>query len=234
MIRPNLSIQPLVYPPLGNSTMTRWFLGGIHPCRKGFTLVEMLLVIMLFGMTLSVLVVGLRSGVQAWKTVKTHQEAQAPLERALNIMRDDFLNLLAPSEDRVAFKEEMTENGLETIHLSRCGGRLEQRAGVGCPWLSVNYEVRNSEDTDEPELVRITIPYAGAKPFDEEENVEVMLPGIKEVTYSYLTRGGQPADSWSDTQSVPQAVVVTIERDKGGTIQETFIVPLGFFSGESQ
>lgn len=199
---------------------------------SGFTMIEMLLTLTLFGLVMGTLVMGLRAGARSWKTVRLHQEKAAALESAFKVLTTDLRSLGVFGEDSPSIVETATEGGAERLALTCLGSRREQRAGTGHVWREVLYEVREGE-SGEGEFVRATVPYAGASPLAGREGEGVILDGLETVRFDYLDGSGSEEETWEDSDNSPGAVTVTFEFSSGGSVQKTVWLPLGSLQPEA-
>ena len=191
----------------------------------GFTLIEMLLTLTLFGLVMGILVMGLRVGARSWRTVRLHQEKAATLGSAFRVLTTDLRSLGVVGEDTPALVETATESGGECLTLTCLGVRREQRAGTGDVWRKVVYEVCEG-DSGEGELVRTTVPYAGSSPLVGREGEGAILSGLDAIRFDYLDGSGAEEKTW-DSENVPGAITVTLDFSSGGSVQKTVWLPLG-------
>jgi len=192
-----------------------------------FTLIEMLLSLTMFGLVMSTLLMGLRGAIVSWKSVQTHQSRTAQVEWVLEAFSQDLRNLAVVSEDNPVLEQTRGANGMEVLALTRLGPRFEQRAGTGCVWSQVRYEMQEAEDSDAMDLVRKTVPFAGRSPLVGMESEEPFLKGVKTLRFSFLDGSGNEVETWSSTRSAPGGVGLFAELSTGEVLRWTVWIPVG-------
>lgn len=192
----------------------------------GFTMVELLLTLTLFAMAMSALVVGLRSGVNGWRTVRIHQTRKASIDRAFKIFGNDFRYLAIVSEEEPLLTETALDEHHEELSFTTLGLRRLQKVGRGAVWARIEYRVRASDDTDSLDFVRVSTPYVASLPMGGDPHEERLLQGVKAISFDYyLNDSTQP--TWEDTERLPGGVNITIELDSGGKASKTVWIPCG-------
>lgn len=180
-----------------------------HRAIRGFTLIEMLVTLTLYSIVMSVLLVGLQSGIRGWRTLARHQAQNAELEKAMERLRTDFRHLYFASEELPALLEAESTVTADALSLTVLGPRLPQRAGRGAVWYRVDYTVRAAGEGAAPALFRRAVPCVTAVPNEAAATEELLLSDARGFSVSYATPDGN-RDVWTDPKHLPTGVTVTV------------------------
>lgn len=197
--------------------------------RGGFTLVEMLVTLAIFSLALSSLVVGLQSGIRAWRTVQTHQSREAAETQALERMRRDFRRLAVVSQEEPALRETREGSALRVVEITALGSRRQQRAGEGAVWSKVSYALEKGEE-DLLRLVRTEVPYVAGKPMMGVRSEETLVEGLIGWRLQYSGPDGR-TESWESEKALPRSVEITLEPPGRRCIRASVWVPCGAWGG---
>lgn len=192
----------------------------------GFTMIEMLVTLTIFGFVLSSLVIGLRTGIVAWRNVRLHQTSQSSLERAFEILHSDIDAVGFVHPKSVPIEETVDEAGSEELALTVFGAGSALTGDAAYDWATVRYTV-DSDST----LIRTISPMVGPSNLDGGEADEHLLDGVRSIGFDYFTaRGSVPV--WEDRDSLPAAVEVTLDFQAGPSTRRIFPVSVGFLQTE--
>lgn len=187
-----------------------------HSVRRGFTLLEVMIALVLLSLLLSVLFAGLRLGAQSWDAGQTRVGDAADRAQVLAFL-DRQLTRAEPlfwqhpqGETQLAFEgRRETVAWVATLPAHRGGGglallSLEVGRLEGQPSLVLGHQLFHP-DTLDPGT------------FEEQE---VLLEGVTEITIEYF--GPEEGDnrlSWSDTwldrSELPRLIRLRIEGERG-------------------
>ncbi len=194
---------------------------------RGFTLIEMMVTFALFGLVMSVLVVGLRTGANSWRSVCRHQAALAQREWALATLSRDVRGMSRVQKDKPPLKEVLRDAGDEMLTLTTLCGRATQRAGIGSVWCEVTYALQEDQENSGQRLVRREQPYVAKTPLADETRETVLLENVHELRFDYLDANGNSVPTWDDNTRLPVAIVVTLAPGDSPIIQRCLFAPCG-------
>jgi prepilin-type N-terminal cleavage/methylation domain-containing protein len=196
----------------------------------GFTLIEMLVTLTLYGVVMSVLLVGLQSGIRGWKVLARHQSQNAELAKTVDLLQGDLRRLCILSKDDPALLEGDSGTSAESLTLTVLDSRLRQSAARGAVWYRVEYSVRAPKEGAKPALVRRCVPGVSAAPIDAATTEEVLLSDVRRFTVNYSTSDGVQ-DAWDDPKSLPKAVNVSLAIEGRRPITFATAIPCGLYGG---
>lgn len=195
--------------------------------KSGFTMIEMLVTLTIFGIVLSSLVVGLRTGILTWRSIRSSQAEHASSEQAFDHMRADFEALSFISEDILPLVESAEEFGGERLMLTVLSDRNAQRVGAGSSWAEVEYRVAEDEESDSVHLMREVRPKVGPSAVTGSEASTTLLAGVDSIEFSYL-RGQETLPVWEEEDTVPAGIEIVIHMSSGQRLRRVFPVPTGY------
>ncbi len=210
------------------------------PCRKAFTLLEMLISATLGAFIALVALSGLRSVTAARSAIDKHSETVDELRIAAEQLRTDLSNV-RPFGNAIRFEGLIDQTGaVPTPRIifrtfSRSKARLDQPE-------SELYEVEYfiTEDQQARTLMRRVCPIVG---LDSQTATEVTDGGILEVVAGSIVAfdvryfdSGNWTDQWSsENMRPPQLVLVNLAVGQAGTVKQKIYsrqVAVGFKQGE--
>jgi general secretion pathway protein J len=158
---------------------------GAHPAQAGFTLLEVLVVLVVFGFLLLALTQGVRTGLALRRAQANHLAATADLDSTMRVLRNILTGLpIVPSGDRLL----VTASGVglkgEANRLSFVG---DLPRGLGTTRLA-DMTLYVSED----QLILSWTPHLHARPLGEPPvpTRTALLAGVKQLQLGYW---GSPA-----------------------------------------
>lgn len=181
---------------------------------RGFTLLELLVAITLFGLIALMLLAGLRFGTRAWEAGVAGAEQAAEVQLAQSFLRRELSQARAP-DGRQGPEGPAFEGTREAVHFI---APLPDHVGVsGLYRLSVYV----AGEPGEKRLMaswRLVRRDEDAEPTEAESGETLLLERIADAEFSYLGREeGAPRDwqdSWQDEEGLPALVRVRVEFDE--------------------
>ncbi len=179
---------------------------------RGFTLLELLVAITLFGLIAVMLLAGLRFGTRAWEAGVASADRAAEIHLAQSFLRRE-LSQARGADRRQGQEEPAFEGTREAVHFI---APLPDHVGVsGLYRLSVYV----AGEPGEKRLVtswRMMRTDAEAEATEAEAGETVLLDRIEDAEFSYLGREDEDApshwqDSWQDEEGLPALVRIRIE-----------------------
>jgi general secretion pathway protein J len=192
---------------------------------RGFTLVEMLIALAIFGMLSAAGVALLSVSVKAQETASAHLDRLAELRKAGALLASD----LGQAAGRVSRDEEGrphpafyggsgAEEGV-LLGLVRRGWDNE----AGAPRASlqkVEYRLTGGR------LERLAYPHVdGSGPMAPS----VLAEGLSAIRLRYRDKNGEWRDRWDPTQAtdMPRAVEIVVETERAGSVRQLFLSGTG-------
>jgi prepilin-type N-terminal cleavage/methylation domain-containing protein len=193
-----------------------------HP--TGFTLVEMLVSLTIFGLAVSALVVALHVGGRTWRNVRASQARQGEIEAAFEVFKGDIAQLRLPAEgdESPPLTEADDGEGGERLSFATFN---RGRAGGGTPaylWAGVEYGTEGGEQGG-LDLVRTTLPRVAGVAGERFERI--VLKGVRGVSFSYLTKEG--TKETYEEGALPAGVVMALRLTEGEPLRCVATFPLG-------
>lgn len=193
-----------------------------HRRQRGFTLLEVLIALALFGLMLSLIFGTLQMASRTWESGEVHAE-----QLAGRMVLERFLRRVLGSARLWSGSAEAEPSGLagESREL-RFNAYLTHTASVAGLQRFTLYLARN--DNHGQDLKVRVAPVGGEVPQGEEDLRDlVLLENVKRVRFAYwletVARGGEWVDRW-DEQELPKAVRIEVARE--GEAWPPVIVPL--------
>ncbi len=208
-------------------------IASLPPSRAGFTLIEILVTMTIFGLVLSSLTVALRSGLNTWRSVRSHQTRQAELAGALGQLGRDFDALTILSKDTPAINESVTDANGDDLSLTILGQIPVLAAEPGFEWANVRYYIKEIEDPSAKALVRELKPMVGPSPMSGGESETVLLQSVRTIQFGYVTPQ-ETLPQWQDAEKLPVAIEIRIEFDSGPPLVRVLAVTAGLLQAGSQ
>ncbi|MDX9971977.1 MAG: prepilin-type N-terminal cleavage/methylation domain-containing protein [FCB group bacterium] len=193
---------------------------------RGFTLIEMLVTLTLYGVVMSVLLAGLQTGIRGWRTLARHQAQSAEQMRAFERMRRDFRHLCPVTTALPALAEAESAGALDTVELCVLDTRLKQRAGLGAVWYRVSYSVRSPHEKMAPALYRRAAPCVAGVPDESRAVDELLVNDVRRFSVRYNTPAGF-REEWNARNSLPFGVVVDLSVAGRPPAQMATLLPCG-------
>ena len=192
-------------------------------CAGGFTLVELLVAIAIFGVVSMLALGGLNTIIQQQTLAKEQMIRLGQLQRAVRLMTDDFAQLnprhvrdiLGQSTEPPLVTDSLDDN---LVRLSRSGWRNPMPAPRGT-LQRVQYRI------EEETLIREYWPVMDY-PLGMEPRSEEILEGVLGIEIEYLDNASQWTTQWpplseinSTTFSYPKAIRITFDLASWGEIE---------------
>lgn len=181
--------------------------------RSGFTLVELLLAVMVFGVVLIALHSVFAGALRLRQRVVHNLEQSLPLEQALAILRRDLANLAAPGGTLVGALQTIPTN--LTLLPGRRSPNFFTTVGVlreDSPWPALQRVVYRlvppTNDAEGLDLMR-TVTRNLLAPVEEPPEDQFLLDGVEELLFQYYD-GTQWRESW-DSAVEPAVLPLAIK-----------------------
>lgn len=215
---------------------------SIHPApaswtaAAGFTLIEVILALGVCSLVLVVISGVFGSALHLQETVSKDIDESLPVERALNLMRKDLKNAVAPGGMLAGpMQSGSLDGGVDAgdgIQIYTTTGLMSSTS----PWgeiQKITYGLQSTGNADDgsKELVRsVTRNLLSTSVQDEDD--QFLAKGIQKLTFSYYD-GTDWLDTWDDTTqtNLPVAVRVRVQLAPKNSTQEApqpiqMLVPL--------
>lgn len=197
---------------------------GINHKARGFTLIEMLVTLTIFGALMAVLVVGLRTGIQTWERVRTHQNRTAAEQAAIAIFRSDMEHIAIVSDTLHPVVETKGDNDSEILTLSTLPSRSELEHGLLSSWSQIEYKIGPTQTGELSVLIREARPHASLdNPIVGVAGIRTILEGVDAITFDYTSKN-EETDTWS-AENPPSVIRVSIQRSGRPDLTTQFNVP---------
>lgn len=187
-----------------------------HPTPRGhggFTLLELLLAVMVFGVVLIALHYVFAGALRLRQRVVHNLEQSLPLEQALAILRRDLANLAAPGGTLVGALQTIPTN--LTLLPGRRSPNFFTTVGVlreASPWPALQRVVYRlippTNDAEGLDLMR-TVTRNLLAPVEEPPEDQFLLDGVEELLFQYYD-GTQWRESW-DSAVEPAVLPLAIK-----------------------
>lgn len=194
----------------------------------GFTMIEMLVTLTLFALVMSSLVVGLRTGINAHRNLRSHDSQSAAIERATRIIARDLRHLAVINENEIPLEETIEDEGADSERLSftSLAPRDPLGSGPGSVWARIEYKISQDTESDSKVLIRAYTPHVGNNPMGGGTIEEVLLENVQGLSFDYYN-GAQKVPDWEDPEKLPSALEVHIVLESGTQILKTVSIPAG-------
>lgn len=191
---------------------------------SGFTLIEMMVALLIFGMLASAGVALLSFGVRAQAATNARLDDVAAINRLLNALSAD----LAQATPRMTRDESGT---LVPAFAGDVGGAGPLLRVVRGGWTNLDAAPRASVQKVEYRVDRATLQRTAYPMLDGAEALPpaTLLNGVARVALRYRVAGAW-SDRWSATPAVPlpQAVEIVIDRSDGTRFRSVMLVGTGY------
>jgi general secretion pathway protein J len=184
--------------------------------RRGFTLLELLLAVMVFSVVLLSLHYVFSGALRLRNRVAAALEETVPLEQALAIIRRDLANLAAPGGTLVGALQTIPTN--LTLLPGRCSPFFFTTVGVlrdDAPWPALQRVVYRlvppTNDVAGLDLMR-SVTRNLLAPVEEPPEDQFLLAGVEELVFQFYD-GTQWRDAWDSTVEptvLPAAIKVQV------------------------
>ncbi len=191
--------------------------------RGGFTLVELLLAVMVFGVVLIALHYIFAGALRLRLRVVQNLEETLPLEQALAILRRDLANLAAPGGTLVGALQTIPTN--LTLLPGRSSPYFFTTVGVlrdASPWPALQRVVYRlvppTNDVEGLDLLR-SVTRNLLAPVEEPPEDQFLLGGVEELVFQYYD-GTQWREAWDSTVEpgvLPLAIKVQVYLSRSRT-----------------
>ncbi|HKJ76969.1 MAG TPA: type II secretion system minor pseudopilin GspJ [Gammaproteobacteria bacterium] len=190
---------------------------------RGFTLLELVVAVAVFGLLAAMAYGGLSAVLEARATTEAHSERLAALQRTWSLLESDLYSIVArPVRDGYGDPLPPLAAGLETgtaVAFSRLTW------GVAGPVRSrvqrVGYRLEDGA------LVRLVWPVADRAP-DTRAQTMRLLPGVERATLRLLGPEGRWQETWppaGSPRALPRALELTLEVEGWGELSRLFVLP---------
>jgi prepilin-type N-terminal cleavage/methylation domain-containing protein len=187
--------------------------------RRGFTLIEVLVVAAILGIVVAALGACLAAGFRVWEEARRFGKGEQDVLLAVALIERDVANAFpfyaipfAGSAEQVSFaglvEAAVAESGADTTNVRRIAS------------------IRYTRSADRSVLLRKVWTYPAPEPADEA--AEGLVAGVGSVAWGYRRHGADPwLTSWTDPTNVPAEVSLTIELAADGyRVERTFVRPV--------
>lgn len=218
--------------PIGRRSPGRKALfSSIHPvpaswtAAAGFTLIEVILALGICAIVLVVISAVFGGALHLQERISSDIDQSLPVERALNLMRKDLKNAVAPGGMLAGpMQSGSLAGGVDAndgIQIYTTTGLM----GANSPWSEIQKITYGLQDSGEStngskELVRtVTRNLLSTSVQDEED--QFLAKGIQKMSFSYFD-GANWLDTWGDTTqtNLPVAVRVSVQLAPRNASQE--------------
>lgn len=190
---------------------------------RGFTLLELLIGLTLFGFVLALLLGGFRLASTSWDAVASRSEATANIQLGYNFMRR-LLSQLQPLHWKKAMNQPMAFKG-ERTSLQAVAALPNQQSSGGLQVI----ELAVQTDEQSQGLFHLVLRHAPLRRdseqfiggLDNAKEGHIILDGLTAVEFNYFgpEKVDDPPrwlDHWSNPQQLPQLIAVRATSDKVG------------------
>ena len=209
--------------PIGRRSPGRKALfSSVHPApaswtaSAGFTLIEVLLALTICGVVLVIIGSFLAGALRIQEHMNANLDQSMPIERALNVMRKDFKNAVAPGGMLAGPLQSGSADGGVNAN---DGVQIYTTTGfmtANSPWSEIQrviYDLRapNDSSANGKALVR-TVTRNLLTTGTEDDDEQYLANGIESMSFSYFD-GANWLDTWDDTTetNLPLAVRVNVQ-----------------------
>ncbi|MCK5595595.1 prepilin-type N-terminal cleavage/methylation domain-containing protein [bacterium] len=168
--------------------------------KKGFTLLELLVAIMIFAVVVSAVYSTLYSGIKVWNKGDAHTRFPESSQMALNGIIKDIRNVVRFSG--IKFEGEKNSISMPVIKSGIC---------------KVGYYLDNDK------VMRDIRTYPES--LSEQTNERELVSGIQELVFSYCDGEKEWKDSWGE-DNFPYAVKLSIKSKEGNILEAITEVPI--------
>jgi type II secretory pathway component PulJ len=172
------------------------------------------------------LVVGLHSGIGAWRRVRVHQERTAKVQRALDQLCRDLRHLAIVPDQEGALVERASEGRGEILGFTALSSRRTQAAERGTVWSRIEYRIGNVEDEETEGLIRLYVPYVADSTMNGRETETLLLADVSAIHFDYVTADGV-VPTWDDGGRLPHGLQITLDMASGPPITQALSIPAG-------
>ena len=205
----------------GGAKTTSWYCrSGRRAERHGFTLIEILVTVAIFSLAVAVLAAGLRAGARAYRGVLTHERGRAATAQIEARLEEDLRHLCIVSEELPSLTESTGGAGEEQLRFTTISPSSRQRAGLGAVWLEVEYALGEDNSGQSGLLRRERAYVAAGVALGEAAPAELLVADATMASFAYLA-AGEIVPRWEDPEKLPEAVIVTVQREKAPTLSAT-------------
>ncbi|MFT5450640.1 MAG: general secretion pathway protein J [Enterobacterales bacterium] len=198
---------------------------------KGFTLIEIIVAVAIFGMLSIGAYTVLDAGVRSQRQTEFRLEKLATLQRALQSIEKD-LQMLSLRQVRDEFGDKVpllrgqsdVSGQASVLEFTRSNWRNP----AGLPRSNMQHIIYNFEQGKLSRLHNIFLDQVSSSP----KVTRVLLDDLKSMSISFLNEAGQWSNTWSmlDAQSqktpLPKAIKISLEVDTFGLIERLIIIDL--------
>lgn len=200
---------------------------------RGFTLLELLIGLTLFGFVLTLLLGGFRLASASWDTVASRTEASANAQLGRNFMRH-LLSQLQPLRWKKAMNQTIAFKGERTS--------LQAIAALPNQWNNGGLQVieLSVQADEQPGLFRLVLRHAPLRrdsdqfidSLDSAKEGHILLDGLVAIEFNYF--GSEKVDNpphwqdhWGNLQQLPQLIAVRAVNNEAGGVDLVVAPMLG-------
>jgi hypothetical protein len=180
----------------------------------------------IFSLAFAALLLGLQSGVRAWRTVRSHQAHDAAIRNTFRVFTADVHQIVSIDEDTPPIMESEEDYSGDRLTLTTLDRQIRQRAGVGAVWAGVEYGVERDASSQSGVLVRTAQPNAARGPLGSGPIRDSLLTGVSRVNFDYGTAEGF-TPTWDDTNKSLGMIRMTVTFSDDKPASCTVWVPSG-------
>lgn len=180
--------------------------------RKGFTLVEMMVAVVIFSLAIAVIYKTFSTGLKVWERGSESMAVFQDGKRVLDIISKDIRSTFIPSlgnEDSLFVGEDKKEGEIDAdkIIFFTLGepNVISKKKDIGLCRVEYYLEKKESEYT----LYRKETPSLGQLVLGEE-TVDPLLIGVESLSFEYYSKGEWKKE-WKSSKTVPTRVKICLK-----------------------
>jgi type II secretion system protein J len=221
LVIPHSKTARIVFGNRRRSPGRKALFSSVHPApaswtaSTGFTLIEVLLALMVSAIVLVIISTVFGSALKLEHSASASVDRSLPIERALNLMRKDIKNAIAPG----GMLAGPLQSGSALSGDVNSGIQIYTTTGVmmpNAPWSEiqkVTYGLQSPNDSSAngKDLVR-TVTRNLLSTSTEDDDEQFLASGVESLNFSYFD-GASWLDTWDDTTetNLPNAIRVSLQ-----------------------
>jgi type II secretion system protein J len=204
--------------PIGRRSPGRKALfSSVHPApaswtaSAGFTLIEVLLALMICAVVLVIISSVFASALKLQERASASVDKSLPIERALNVMRKDLKNAVAPGGILAGPLQSGADTSASIQIYSTTGLMMPNQPWSEIQKITYGLQTPNDSSSNGKDLVRSVTRNLLSTSTDDEDD-QFLASGVETLNFYYFD-GANWLDSWDDTTqtNLPQAVRVNLQ-----------------------
>lgn len=164
---------------------------------NGFTLLELLVAIFIFSLIGGAVYGAYSKTFSNIKSVESTVEAAIKARAVFRLLTDDLQGLI-PGEGSVLIAEERVSENMdgEIIRFLSSSNIVFTRDQISAGRTLIRYFLQKDEENTAFDLIRSDSPVVPGQKESDEQTGEIVVDGIKNLTMTFVTRGGGEKSSW--------------------------------------